>query len=164
MHNIYPNKNLYFTEQYVAGPGNFASDLEWHMKNLIIGAPRNWSRNVLEWVLASDQKLWTAYTQGGCGNCQGAYTVNGTTVTRQYVLLYNCPCRKICPARFDPRVKARILSAICKNVAFMTTDGKKVLVVLERPGSSAQTFTVQFKDMNFSTTLNGGAVAARIFG
>ena len=43
VHNAYPDKNVYFTEQWVGAPGNFQENLSWHIKNLIIGAPRNWS-------------------------------------------------------------------------------------------------------------------------
>src|SRR5580704_15618861 len=81
VHALFPNKNLYFTEQYVGAPSNFQGDMEWAVRNLIIAAPRNWSRNVLEWNLAADQNLGP-HTAGGCSTCLGAYTVNGTTVTR----------------------------------------------------------------------------------
>src|SRR5699024_9850250 len=49
VHKAYPQKGVYFTEQWTGGPGDFAGDLQWHVKNLIIGATRNWSKNVLEW-------------------------------------------------------------------------------------------------------------------
>jgi glucosylceramidase len=81
VHTLFPNKNLYFTEQYVGGPGNFQNDMEWAMKNLIVGAPRNWSRNVLEWNLAADQN-YGPHTAGGCSTCLGAYTINGTAVSK----------------------------------------------------------------------------------
>ena len=52
VHEAYPDKNLYFTEQMVVEradrPGiNISSPV----RRLIIGATRNWSRNVLEWNL-----------------------------------------------------------------------------------------------------------------
>ena len=68
VHNAYPSKNAYFTEQWVGGPGDFATDQSWAIKNLIVGAPRNWSRNVLEWNLAADPN-YNPHTVGGCGNC-----------------------------------------------------------------------------------------------
>ena len=68
VHDAYPNKNVYFTEQWIGGPGNFADDLNWHTNNLIIGATRNWSRNVLEWNLAADQN-YGPHTNGGCSTC-----------------------------------------------------------------------------------------------
>jgi len=54
VHKEFPGKNLYFTEQWVGAPGNLPADLAWHTKALIIGATRNWCRNVLEWNMASD--------------------------------------------------------------------------------------------------------------
>src|SRR6187200_1729101 len=47
--NAHPDKALYFTEQYTASTGNFGGDLRWHVKNVVIGSMRNWSRNALEW-------------------------------------------------------------------------------------------------------------------
>jgi len=41
VHEAFPNKNLYFTEQWVGAPGNLAGDLAWHIRTLIIGATRN---------------------------------------------------------------------------------------------------------------------------
>src|SRR4030095_622014 len=49
VHNAYPSKNLYFTEQYTASNSVFKDELKWHLKNVIIGSMRNWSRNALEW-------------------------------------------------------------------------------------------------------------------
>jgi glucosylceramidase len=159
VHNAYPTKNIYFTEQYVAGPGNFASDLEWAMKNLIIGAPRNWSRNVLEWNMAADQN-YGPHTVGGCGNCQGAFTINGTSVGRNtsyYIIAH--ASKFVRPG--SVRVNSNIPGSL-QNVAYRTPDGKKVLIVLNDT-NSGQTFTVQFNGKNFSTTLNGGAVGTYIW-
>src|SRR5258708_3234375 len=159
VHNAHPDKNVYFTEQYVAGPGNFASDLDWAIKNLIIGAPRNWSRNVLEWNMAADQN-YGPHTQGGCGVCQGAFTINGTAVSRNtsyYIIAH--------AAKFVRPGSVRVTSNIqgnLQNVAFLTPDGKKVLIVLN-DGTGTQTFTVQFNGKNFSTSLNGGAVATYVW-
>ena len=63
VHNLYPDKQLYFTEQYTASTGIFAGDLQWHVQNVIIGSMRNWSRNALEWNLANDASLWTTYAR-----------------------------------------------------------------------------------------------------
>ena len=41
VHDAYPYKNIYFTEQYTSSTGDFGGDLNWHLKNLIIGATRN---------------------------------------------------------------------------------------------------------------------------
>ena len=81
VHNAHPDKNLYFTEQWIGAPGNFGEDMVWHMQNLIIGAPRNWCKNVLEWNLAADSNL-EPHTAGGCTECLGALTIDGDIVTR----------------------------------------------------------------------------------
>ena len=81
VHNAYPDKHVYFTEQYTGSGGDFNGDLNWHLKNLIIGATRNWSRNVLEWNLAADASLGP-HTNGGCTTCLGALTINSNTISR----------------------------------------------------------------------------------
>jgi glucosylceramidase len=159
VHNAYPNKNVYFTEQYVAGPGDFESDLEWAMKNLIIGAPRNWSRNVLEWNMAADGN-YGPHTTGGCGVCQGAFTINGTSVSRNtsyYIIAH--ASKFVLPG--SVRVSSNIPGNL-QNVAFLRPDGKKVLIVLNDQ-ANAETFTVQFNNQNFSTTLNKDAVATFVW-
>jgi glucosylceramidase len=54
VHNAYPDKNIYFTEQWVGAPGDFASNLNWHINQLIIGATRNWSRYLKELYISPD--------------------------------------------------------------------------------------------------------------
>jgi glucosylceramidase len=159
VHNAFPNKNVYFTEQYVAGPGNFQSDLSWAIENLIVGAPRNWSRNVLEWNLAADEN-YGPHTPGGCSDCMGAYTINGTAVTKNtsyYIIAH--------ASKFVRPGSVRVASNITgnlQNVAFLTPTGKKVLIVLN-DNSTPTEFTVQFNGLNFSTTLNGYAVGTYVW-
>ena len=62
VHDAFPDKAVYFTEQYTSSTGDFGGDLKWHLKNVIIGSMRNWSRTALEWNLANDPNLWSAYT------------------------------------------------------------------------------------------------------
>ncbi|MBE7179572.1 MAG: glucosylceramidase, partial [Mucilaginibacter polytrichastri] len=82
VHDAYPNKHIYFTEQWTGGPGNFAGDLKWHVTMLHVGAVRNWSRNVLEWNLAADENYQPHTPSGGCTTCLGAITISGDEVTR----------------------------------------------------------------------------------
>ncbi|RZJ73927.1 RICIN domain-containing protein [Flavobacterium sp.] len=72
------NKNVYFTEQYVGGPGNFSGDFGWHMQNVMIGSMNNWAKTALEWNLATNPS-YGPRTPGGCTTCQGAVTVNNST-------------------------------------------------------------------------------------
>ena len=160
IHGAYPTKNVYFTEQYVAGPSNFAGDLAWHTRNLIIGAPRNWSRNVIEWNMAADAN-YGPHTAGGCSNCLGAFTINGSSITRNtsyYIIAH--------ASKFVRPGSVRVFSTEnpnhLQNVAFMTPDGKKVLIVLN-DSNAAQTFAIAAGGMNFTTTLNGGAVGTYVW-
>ena len=81
VHNAHPDKNIYFTEQWIQAPGNFPEDLKWHTRELIIGATRNWSKVVLQWNLAADPNS-NPHTDGGCTECLGAITIDGNSVTR----------------------------------------------------------------------------------
>ncbi len=158
VHNAYPDKNVYFTEQWVGGPSNFAGDLKWHVKNLIIGASRNWSKNVIEWNLASDPNYYP-HTVGGCSTCLGALTI-GTSVNRNvsyYIIAH--------ASKFVKSGSKRIASnnpANLSNVAFKTTEGKKVLIVLNESVSN-QSFNIQFNDMIVPTELAGGAVGTYVW-
>ncbi|MBS1662592.1 MAG: glucosylceramidase, partial [Bacteroidetes bacterium] len=159
VHEAYPSKNVYFTEQWVGGPGNFAGDLAWHVKNLIIGAPRNWSRNVLEWNLAADGN-YGPHTTGGCTTCQGAFTIDGTSVSRNtsyYIIAH--ASKFVRPG--SVRIGSNIVGTL-SNVAFKTPDGKKVLIVLNE-GSDTQSFSVQYGGKNFATDLPKGSVGTYIW-
>lgn len=157
--NAHPDKNIYFTEQWIGGPGNFSGDLNWHINNLIIGATRNWSRNVLEWNLAADSN-YNPRTQGGCSNCLGAITVSGQTITRNtayYIIAH--------ASKFARPGSIRIHSSISgsiNTVAFKAPDGKKVLIAINN-GSTPQTFNIKFNGKIVTTSLNNGAVGTYVW-
>jgi glucosylceramidase len=158
VHNAYPSKNVYFTEQWVGGPGNFGTDLSWAVKNLIVGAPRNWSRNVLEWNLAADPG-YNPHTTGGCGNCLGALTI-GASVTRNvsyYIIAHASKFVRPGSVRVDSNIPGNL-----QNVAFVRPDGKKVLIVLN-DSNGAQTFNIQFNGKSVTATLDGGAVGTFVW-
>ena len=160
VHNKYPDKNLYFTEQYTASTGNFAGDLQWHIQTLIIGATRNWSKNVIEWNLASNSDLGP-HTSGGCSTCLGALTISGGSVTKRNVSYYI-----IAHASKYVRPGAIRISSTdfgdLPNVAFKNTDGTKVLVVLNNT-SSTQAFNIQFNDKTVSPVLEAGSVGTFVW-
>lgn len=158
VHTAYPDKNVYFTEQWVGGPGNFASDLNWHIKTLIVGATRNWSKNVLEWNMASDP-TYGPHTTNGCTTCLGALTI-GTSVTRNvsyYIMAH--------ASKFVTPGSVRIASNLplpLQNVAFQRPDGKKVLIVLN-DSNALQNFNIQFNGKTASSSLAGGSVATYVW-
>ena len=158
VHSMFPNKNLYFTEQATFSNGSFHQDLDWHVQNLIVGAIRNWSKNVLEWNLASDPNQ-ALHTNGGCSTCLGALTI-GTSVTRNvsyYIIAH--------AAKFVRPGSVRIASSLpdnLPNVAFKTPTGNKVLIVLNT-GLSATTFNIRFNGEMVTPTLQSGAVGTFIW-
>lgn len=159
VHNAYPNKNVYFTEQWVGGPGNFAEDLKWHVSTLIIGATRNWSRNVLEWNLAADANYNPHTPDGGCTTCLGAITI-APAVSRNvayYVIAH--------ASKFVRPGSVRInstLNSTLPNVAFKTPEGKKALIVMNN-SSADQTFNIKDNGKIVTTTLPVGAAGTYVW-
>jgi glucosylceramidase len=159
VHHAFPDKNIYFTEQYTGSGSTFAADVSWAIQNLIIGATKNWSRNVLEWNLASDPNLGP-HTDGGCTTCLGAVTLNENTITRNqsyYIIAH--ASKSVGPD------STRILTSDIPdfaNVAFLTPDGKKVLIVINT-SNQWQQFNIKFNGKIAATSLNGGAVATIVW-
>lgn len=160
VHNAHPDKAIYFTEQWVGGPGNFASDLQWHVSNLIIGATRNWSRNVLEWNLAADPN-YLPHTNGGCTNCLGALTINSPGSISRNVAYYIIAHASKFVRPGSVRIESTNLSDL-QNVAFKTVDGKKVLIVLNS-SSSNKVFNIKHNDNIVSSSLTAGAVGTYVW-
>ncbi len=158
VHDLYPSKNLYFTEQYTSSTGSFSGDFLWHLQNVVIGSINNWSRTALEWNLANDAN-YEPHTNGGCDVCKGALTISGS-VTRNvgYYIIAQI-------AKFVPAGSVRIASSSVNglyNVAFKTPAGKKVLLVLNS-GSSAINFNIQYKNNYAATLLPAGAAATYVW-
>ena len=158
VHTAFPGKALYFTEQYTSSTGDFGGDLKWHLKNVIIGSMRNWSRVALEWNLANDP-TFNPHTPGGCDQCKGALTLGGT-VTRNVGYYIVAHASKFVPAG-SVRIGSNITGSL-ENVAFKTPAGKKVLVV-ENDGTSDATFNINFNSKWTATTLPAGAVGTYIW-
>jgi glucosylceramidase len=117
VHQAHPDKNLYFTEQWTSGEGEFHGDLRWHVKNLIVGATRNWSRNVLEWNLAADPDFNPHTDDGGCTMCMGALTI-GDTVTRNVSYYIIAHASKFVPPG-SVRVASKLLLSHLKGRMFL---------------------------------------------
>lgn len=155
----HPDKNIYFTEQWTSSTGSFDGDLKWHLKNVIVGSMRNHSKVALEWNLANDPSFGP-HTPGGCTQCKGALTINGSSVTKNvgyYIVAH--------ASKFVPAGSTRIASTIAgslTNVAFKTPAGKKVMVVINEGGSSV-TFNIRYKNKWAVTSLAAGAAGTYIW-
>lgn len=160
VHQAFPDKNIYFTEQWVGAPGNLPGDLPWHVKNLVIGGSRNWAKTVLEWNLSSNPELTPHTDRGGCDRCLGAITIDGDQVTRNpayYIIAH--------ASKFVDPGSVRIDSSEPEglaNVAFERLDGKKVLIVLNE-SSEPKPFQIKEGNQSFSVSLNPGAVGTFVW-
>jgi glucosylceramidase len=155
VHTAYPNKNVYFTEQYTPSTSSFSDNLSWHIENLIVGATRNWSKNVLEWNLATDAN-YGPHTNGGCSTCMGAVTVATSSYVRNasyYIIAHASKFVKPGAVRIASDANTTLV-----NVAFMNPDGSKVFIVINS-GSTPQTFNIKFNSKIVTSTLAAGAVA-----
>lgn len=155
----HPDKKLYFTEQWIGAPGNFAGDIQWHLRNLIIGAPRNWSSNVLQWNLAADPNQ-DPHTDGGCTQCLGGITVQGNSVTRNPAYYIVAHASKFVD-QGAVRIESTELSEL-PNVAFRNPDGEIVLIMLN-DNDRARTIEVRVGDQVYSWSMIGGSVATVTF-
>lgn len=155
VHDAHPDKALYFTEQWTGARSSFDGDLKWHIKNVVIGSMRNWSRIALEWNVASDPK-YNPHTVGGCTECKGAITISGSSITRNvayYIIAH--------ASKFIPAGSVRIASNVPGNIhnaAFQTPDGKKALIVLN-DGNSDISFNIRTNEKWANAKLPGNTVA-----
>jgi len=122
----YPEKNLYFTEQWTGAKGDFDGDLHWHMKNVVIGSMSNWSRVALEWNLANDL-AYGPHTPGGCTECKGALTISADQWHRNVAYYIIAHASKwVLPG--SVRIASESNNLI-NQVAFIRPDGKTVLIM-----------------------------------
>jgi glucosylceramidase len=160
VHNAHPDKNLYFTEQWVGAGTSIKSALDQHVRDLIIGATRNWSCNVLEWNLAADTQYQPHTDRGGCDRCLGAVTIDGNQVTRNaayYIMAH--AAKFVRPGSF--RIASNYLQSL-PNVAFKAPDGKRILIVLNnRP--APQAFNIRSQGGQAVASLNSGAVGTYLW-
>jgi glucosylceramidase len=160
VHDAHPDKHVYFTEQWIGAPGNLRGDLSWHVRELIIGATRNWSRTVLEWNLAANAR-WEPHTdRGGCDRCLGAVTIDHNQVTRNpayYIIAHAAKFVRPGSVRIESNTPVKL-----PNVAFKTPDGKHVLIVLN-DGPGRQTFNLSHQGQLATTTLESKAVGTFVW-
>lgn len=160
VHDAHPDKDLYFTEQWVGAPADFAGELSWHIDQLMVGAPRNWCRTVLEWNLAADPRQQPHTDQGGCDRCLGALTLDGDSVERNpayYIIAH--------ASKFVRPGSVRVASGSPEglpNVAYRTPDGRFVLIA-RNAGAAPREFSLRQGARAFSARLNPGAVGTFVW-
>jgi len=161
VHNEYPNKNLYLTEQSVTQrPGSSTIDIAEPVSRVLIGATRNWSRNVLLWNLAADPHAGPHTNNGGCTGCFGAITLDGDNVTRN--VAYYAVAHF---AKFVRPGSVRIGSSELEQlstVAFLTPQGKIVLAVANT-GNFPKDFAIEYHGKFLKTTMPSESVGTYVW-
>ncbi|SER05932.1 glucosylceramidase [Hyunsoonleella jejuensis] len=159
VHNAHPNKNLYFTEQWVGANEQFQDNLKWHARELIIGASRNWCKTVLEWNLAADSNQ-DPHTDGGCTECLGALTIDGNAVKRNvayYIIAH--AAKYVRPG--SVRIESNFSNEL-PNVAFRTPNNKVVVIVLNNTGARKE-FNIKVAESPITTSLEAGALGTFVW-
>lgn len=159
VHEKHPDKNLYFTEQWVGAPGDFPDNLTWHTRELIIGASRNWCKTVLEWNLAADENEDPHTDRGGCDRCLGAVTISGNGVIRNpaYYIIGQAS-KHVRPGSI------RLASSLpdkLPNVAFQNPEGNIVLIVLN-DGKVKNNFAIEVEDRFIKDEIQPGSVSTYV--
>lgn len=157
--NAHPNKNIYFTEQWTGSKGSFDGDLKWHIKHVLIGSMKHHSKIALEWNLANNS-VFGPHTPGGCTECKGALTIDGSAVSRNvayYIIAH--------ASKFVPPGSVRVQSNSNQNiesVAFLTPKGSTILILLNN-GAATENLTIVYKKQGVDLTVKAGYVASIIF-
>jgi glucosylceramidase len=161
VHNEYPNKDLFLTEQSVTEPPHSSTiDIASAVDRVMIGATRNWARNVLLWNLAADPEAGPHTNDGGCPSCYGAITLDGDQVTRNlawYTLAHF--------SKFVPPGSLRVGSLPLEqldNVAFLTPEGKLVLVV-SNTGNFETKFVIRYHGWALPASLPSESVGTWVW-
>ncbi|MEG3657973.1 glycoside hydrolase family 30 beta sandwich domain-containing protein [Arenibacter palladensis] len=159
VHNSYPDKNLYFTEQWVGVNSDFKDNLLWHTRELIVGATRNWCKTVLEWNLAANSSL-EPHTPGGCTQCLGALTINGNNVQKNVAYYIIAHASKFVRPG-SVRIKSNYDSEL-PNVAFETPNGNIVVIVVNN-STIDKSFNIKTTRESITTSLDAGAVGTYVW-
>ncbi|HET6556387.1 MAG TPA: glycoside hydrolase family 30 beta sandwich domain-containing protein [Prolixibacteraceae bacterium] len=186
LHTARPDKHIYFTEQMVVEkPGSPTIEIAAQVKRLIIGASRNWSKNVILWNFAADPLNDPHTDNGGCSMCQGAVTLDGDKVSRNlayYTIAHASKFvrpgsvriasttrgdRSVSLTEDEERagaVRVTVIenSEILPNVAFKTPEGKTVLIVANDTYSTSS-FRIQYNGQFANLRLNPGAVGTYVW-
>jgi glucosylceramidase len=163
VHDAFPKKNLYFTEQMVVEHerNGVQEPIAEPVSRVLLGAMRNWSRNVLLWNLAADPSFGPHTSDGGCPMCQGAITIDGDKVTRNIAFYAVAQVSEFVPPG-SVRIDSTQSDPTLANAAWKTPAGKRVLVVTNT-GMAKQEFSVASDGKQFAASLEPGSVGTFVW-
>jgi glucosylceramidase len=154
----YPDKDVFFTEcSGGAWAPNFAENLVYLTRTLIVGTTRNWARGVAFWNLALDPNGGPHL--GGCGNCRGVVTIDtigGTYLRNEEYFALAHASRFVKPGAV--RVESGSGLSGVESVAFVNPDGTKALLVVNT-AAQERAFSVRQGTRTFHYTLPASSVA-----
>lgn len=163
LHDFRPDIEIHFTE--ITGGDwatNWADNLVWSMRNIIIGAPRHWAQSVLMWNIALDQNDGP-FIPGGCENCRGVVTIDttdgGVTYEVEYYALAHAS-RFVLPGA--QRIASDSISEVLETVAYRNPDCSEVLIALN-PSGSSRWFDLVRNGEYVSLRLTGRSVATLVW-
>ena len=159
VHDAHPDKDAYLTE--CSGGGwepRWERSLQWFMRQLIIGSTRAWSRGVVLWNLALDEKHGPY--AGGCTNCRGVVTIDSATgaITRNveyYVLAHASRFVRPGAHHIESTTGVRGL----ESVAFQNADDGSIALIVLNTAERPRRFSVRCAGRVLNHALSPGAVA-----
>jgi glucosylceramidase len=163
LHDFRPDIEIHFTE--ITGGDwatNWADNLVWSMRHIVIGAPRNWAQSVLMWNVALDQNSGP-YIPGGCEGCRGVVTIdtsngNVTYEVEYYTLAH--ASRFVLPGA--QRIGSDSIENAIETVAYRNPDCSEVLIALN-PSGSSRWFDLVRDGEYVSLRLTGRSVATLVW-
>ena len=153
-------KILYMTEQSIGERPGGPLGIAGAVSRVLIGATRNWSRNVLLWNLAADPHYGPHTNNGGCTMCIGAITLDGNNATRNlayYALAHFSKFVQPGSVRIGSNELEQLATA-----AFLTPDGKIVLVI-SNTANFSKSLHVRYHGKSFATTLSPESVGTYVW-
>lgn len=154
VHDRYPDKKVYFTEQWVYAREEFMGALRWHTRNVVVGALRNWSRTAMEWNLASDPE-YGLHSRLGAVDAMGGVTI-GTTIQRNpgyYLMAHSAKFIRPGSVRVHSSEAERLPNVVC-----LTPESRIVMVVMN-DGTEARRFHLQHRGATATLELGAGDIA-----
>lgn len=162
VHDAFPQKNVYFTEQMVVPRKNSADgSIAQPVARVVIGAMQNWSRNVLLWNLAADPQNGPHTNDGGCPVCTGALTLDGDKITRLTAYYTAAHASKFVPPG-SVRIAADAPADSLPHVAFATPHKGYALIVSNNTNSDSKV-KLRFRNKEAEVGLPAGAVATYVW-
>jgi glucosylceramidase len=154
IHNKYPSKNIYFTEQSGGSwSSSFPHNLSWYANSLFIGGLTRWTKCVILWNIMLDKNHGPYLLPGAATNLYGILDLASDGTYLRYAEYYALKQLR------DVRPGAKIVRTYGYSApnliytAAVNTDGTKVFLVFNASGAP-QSFIVNDGTNVFSYTIN----------